>query len=85
MIDAEMTAPLAEESLDELAAEIARLPEESEQAALYHDELIRRQQQADLDTATSQLVGERKRYSVWTILILGAGILAFVASMMLQK
>jgi hypothetical protein len=76
---------LADKSLDELAPEIALLPEGSEQANLYHDEIVRRQQQADLDKTTSELVAERRKYSVWTILILGAAILALAASMLLQK
>jgi hypothetical protein len=40
---------LANKSLDELAAELALLPEGSEEANQYHDELARRQEQADLD------------------------------------
>jgi hypothetical protein len=76
---------LADKSLDELATEIALLPEGSEQANLYHDEIVRRQQQADLDKTTSELVAEGRKYSVWTILILGAAILAFAASMLLQN
>jgi len=39
----EKSAPLACKSLDELAAEIALLPEASEQANLYHEEIVRRQ------------------------------------------
>ncbi len=81
----ERSASLADKSLDELATEIALLPEGSEQANLYHDEIVRRQQQADLDKTTSELVAERRKYSVWTILILGAAILALAASMLLQK
>jgi len=81
----ERSASLADKSLDELATEIALLPEGSEQANLYHDEIVRRQQQADLDKTTSELVAERRKYSVWTILILGAAILAFAASMLLQN
>jgi hypothetical protein len=76
---------LADKSLDELAARLALLPEGSEQASLYHDEIVRRQQQADLDKATSGLIAERRRYSVVTILILGAAILAMAASILLQK
>jgi len=76
---------LADKNLDELAAELARLPEGSEQAELYHDEIVRRQEQADLDGATAALVGEKRKYSAWTILIFGAAVLAFLASMMLQK
>ena len=76
---------MADKSLDELATEIALLPEGSEQANLYHHEIVRRQQQADLDKTTSELVAERRKYSVWTILILGAAILALAASMLLQK
>jgi hypothetical protein len=81
----ERSASLADKSLDELATEIALLPEGSEHANLYHDEIVRRQQQADLDKTTSELVAERRKYSVWTILILGAAILALAASMLLQK
>lgn len=81
----ERSASLADKSLDELATEIALLPEGSEQANLYHDEIVRRQQQADLDKTTSELVAERRKYSVWTILILGATILALAGSMLLQK
>ena len=81
----ERSASLADKSLDELATEVALLPEGSEQANLYHDEIVRRQQQADLDKTTSELVAERRKYSVWTILILGAAILALAASMLLQK
>jgi hypothetical protein len=81
----ENTPSLANKSLQELAAEIALLPEGSEQAKLCHDEIVRRQQQADLDKATSDLVTERRKYSVWTILVLGAAIFAFAASMLLQK
>jgi hypothetical protein len=81
----EKSASLADKSLDELATEIALLPEGSEQAELYHDEIVRRQQQVDLDKTTSELVAEGRKYSVWTILILGAAILAFAASMLLQN
>jgi hypothetical protein len=81
----EKTASLANKSLDELAAQLALLPEGSEEANQYHDELARRQEQADLDSATSGLVAERRRHSVWTILILGAAIFAVAASMLLQK
>jgi hypothetical protein len=81
----ENTPSLANKSLDELAKEIALMAEGSEQAKLYHDEIGRRQQQADLDKATSDLVAERRKYSVWTILILGAAIFAMAASMLLQK
>jgi hypothetical protein len=76
---------LTEKSLDELASEIARLPEGSEQVYLYHEEIVRRQDQADLDQATSELAAGRTKYSVLTILVLGAGFLAMVASMLLQK
>ena len=81
----EPTPSLADKSLDELAAQLALLPEGSEQASLYHDEIVRRQQQADLDKATSGLIAERRKYSVVTILILGAAILAMAASILLQK
>jgi hypothetical protein len=76
---------LADKSLDELAAQVALLPEGNDQASLYHDEIVRRQQQADLDKATSGLIAERRKYSVVTILILGAAILAMAASILLQK
>lgn len=76
---------LADKSLDELAAELARLPEGSAQAERYHDEIIRRQEQAELDGSTSGLIAEKRKYSAWTIVILGAAILALVASMMLQR
>jgi hypothetical protein len=76
---------LNEKSLDELATELASLPEGSEQTELYHDEIVRRQQQADLDKTASELVAEKRKYPVWTILILGAAILAMAASMLLQK
>jgi hypothetical protein len=81
----ENLASLADKSLDELATELALLPEGSEQAELYHDEIMRRQQQADLDKTSSELGAERRKYSVLTILILGAAILAMAASMLLQK
>ena len=81
----EMTVSLVNKSLDELATEIALLPEGSEQANLYHDEIVRRQQQADLDKTTSELVAERRKYSVWTIVVLGAAIFAVAASILLQK
>jgi hypothetical protein len=81
----ENLASLADKSLDELTSEMARLPEGSEQVQLYHEEIVRRQDQADLDKATSELVTERRKYSVLTILILGAGFLAMVASMLFQK
>ena len=81
----EKRASLANKSLDELAAQLALLPEGSEEANQYHDELARRQEQADLDKTTSELVAEGRKYSVWTILILGAAILAFAASMLLQN
>jgi len=81
----ETTTSLADKTLDELAAEIALLPEGSERASLYHDEIVRRQQQADLDKTTSGLVAERRKYSFVTIFILGAAILAMAASILLQK
>jgi hypothetical protein len=71
---------LSEKSLDQLAAEVAALAEGSEEAHLYHDEMVRRQEQADLDKATSELVGETKKHSVLTIVILAAAILAATAS-----
>jgi hypothetical protein len=60
----EDSASLANKSLDELANEIARLPEGSEQVHLYHDEIVWRQQQLDLDKATSGLVAERRKFSI---------------------
>jgi hypothetical protein len=81
----ENLASLAGKSLDELTSEMARLPEGSEQVHLYHEEIVQRQDQADLDKATSELVAERRKYSVLTILILGTGFLAMVASMLFQK
>jgi hypothetical protein len=81
----ENLASLANKSLEELASEIAQLPEGSEQVHLYHEEIVRRQEQANLDKATSELVAERRKYSVLTVLILGAGVLAMVASMFFQK
>ena len=81
----ENLASLTDKSLDELASEIARLPEGSEKIYLYHEEIVRRQDQADLDKATSELAAGRRKYSVLAILVLGAGLLAMVASMLLQK
>jgi hypothetical protein len=65
--------------------ELARLPETSEEARMYHDEIIRRHSQTTLDTTTAQLVSERRRYSIWTVIILGLAIFAMVAGIMLQK
>lgn len=47
---------LKEKSLDELAPELAPLPEGSEEAHMYHAELVRRGNQSELDAATAQLV-----------------------------
>jgi hypothetical protein len=76
---------LADMSLDELAAERARLPETSEEARMYHDEIVRRHSQTTLDTTTVQLISERRRYSTWTVVILALAIFAMVAGIMLQK
>jgi hypothetical protein len=46
---------------------------------------LAKENQADLDGATAQLVSEKKKYSGWTVIILGMAILATVASMLLQK
>ncbi len=81
----EKKTSLADMSLDELAAELARLPEGSEEASMYHDEIIRRHGQTTLDTTTAQLISERRRYSAWTLVILGLAIFAMVAGIMLQK
>jgi hypothetical protein len=81
----EKTVSLADKSLDQLAAELELLPAESEAVSIYHDEIIRRQEQVGLDTATAGLVSDRKRYSISTIIILAAGIVAMVASILLQK
>ena len=51
----EKKTSLAEMSLEELAAELARVPETSEEASMYHDEIIRRHSQTTLDTTTAQL------------------------------
>ena len=76
---------LADMSLEELAAELARLPEGSEEASMYHDEIIRRASQTTLDTTTAQLISERRRYSTWTLVMLGLAIFAMVAGIMLPK
>ena len=76
---------LADMSLDELAAELARLPETSEVAGMYHDEIVRRHSQTTLDTTTVQLISERRRYSTWTVVILALAIFTMVAGIMLQK
>jgi hypothetical protein len=76
---------LTDKSLDELATELALLPEGSEEADMYHAELVRRENQSTLDAATAQLVSEKRRYPPWTVIILGVAILAMVASMLLQK
>ena len=81
----EKKTSFADMSLDELAAELARLPEGSEEASMYHDEIIRRHGQTTLDTTTAQLISERRRYSAWTLVILGLAIFAMVAGIMLQK
>jgi hypothetical protein len=76
---------LTDKRLDELATELALLPEGSEEADMYHAELVRRENQSTLDAATAQLVSEKRRYPPWTVIILGVAILAMVASMLLQK
>jgi len=76
---------LADMSLEELAAELALLPEGSEEASMYHDEIVRRHSQTTLDSTTAQLISERRRYSTWTLVILGLAIFAMVAGIMLQK
>ena len=81
----EKKTSLAEMSLEELAAELARVPETSEEASMYPDEIIRRHSQTTLDTTTAQLIAERRRYSTWTLVILGLAIFAMVAGIMLQK
>ena len=81
----EKKTSLADISLDELAAALARLPETSVEASMYHDEIARRHSQTTLDTTTAQLISERRRYSTWTVVILGLAILAMVAGIMLQK
>ena len=81
----EKKTSLADMSLDELAAERARLPETSEEAHMYHDEIVRRHSQTTLDTTTVHLVSERRRYSTWTVVILALAIFAMVAGIMLQK
>jgi hypothetical protein len=81
----EKKTSLADMSLEELVAELARLPETSEEATMYHDEIIRRHSQTTLDTTTAQLISERRRYSTWTLVILGLAIFAMVAGIMLQK
>jgi hypothetical protein len=68
--ESEKKASLADMSLEELAAELARLPEGSEEASRYHDEIIRRHSQTTLDTTTAQLISERRRYSTWTLVFL---------------
>jgi hypothetical protein len=79
------TISLTDKRLDELATELALLPEGSEEADMYHAELARRENQSTLDAATAQLVSEKRRYPPWTVIILGVAILAMVASMLLQK
>jgi hypothetical protein len=81
----EKKTSLADMSLDEFAAERARLPETSEEARMYHDEIVRRHSQTTLDTTTVQLISERRRYSTWTVVILALAIFAMVAGIMLQK
>jgi hypothetical protein len=81
----EKKTSLADMSLDQLAAERARLPETSEEARMYHDEIVRRHSQTTLDTTTVQLISERRRYSTWTVVILALAIFAMVAGIMLQK
>jgi hypothetical protein len=76
---------LKEKSLDELATELALLPEGSEEVDRYHAELVRRENQSRLDASTAQLASEKRRYSPWTIVILAIAILAMAASIMFQK
>ena len=83
--ESEKKTSLADMSLEELAAELARVPETSEEATVYHDEIIRRHSQTTLDTNTAQLISERRRYSTWTLVILGLAIFAMAAGIMLQK
>jgi hypothetical protein len=84
-VAAEKTASLADKSLDQLAAELEHLPPGSEAVHIYHDEILRRQEQAELDGTTAGLVGQRKTYSIWTVLILAAATFAVVASILLAK
>jgi hypothetical protein len=81
----EKKTSLADKSVDDLAAELARLPETSEEASMYHDEIVRRHSQTTLDSTTAQLISERRRYSIWTVVILGLAIFAMVAGIMLQS
>jgi hypothetical protein len=83
--ESEKKTSLADMSLEKLAAELARVPETSEEATMYHNEIIRRHSQTTLDTTTAQLISERRRYSTWTLVILGLAIFAMVAGIMLQK
>jgi hypothetical protein len=83
--ESEKKTSLADMSLEELAAELARVPETSEEATMYHDEIIRRHSQTTLDTTTAQLISERRTYSTWILVILGLAIFAMVAGIMLQK
>ncbi len=76
---------LATKSLDELANELANLSETSEEADMYHAELIRRQTQDAMNVATAQLASETIRRSFWKILILGLALLALLASMIFQN
>ena len=83
--ESKKTISLTDKRLDELATELALLPEGSDEANMYHAELVRRKNQSTLDAATAQLVSEKRRYPPWTVIILGVVILAMVASMLLQK
>jgi hypothetical protein len=76
---------LADKSLDELAEDLALLPETSDEASMYHAEVIRRQEQAALDGTTAPLVSEKRKYSIWTLFIFGIAVFAFVASLVFQK
>jgi hypothetical protein len=72
---ADKRSSLITKSLDELAEEMACLPETSGEANMYA-EIARRQTQAALDAKTAQLASRKRKLSFWTILILGSGMLA---------
>jgi len=76
---------LATKSLDQLANELADLPESSEDAAIYHAEIVRRQNQHALDVSTAQLSSETIKHSFWKILVLGIALLAMLVGMMFQS
>ena len=67
------------------ATELALLPETSEEAGLYHAEILRRQDQNVLDASTAQLASEKRRFSTWTVIMLAIAMLATTATMLLQK